>query len=93
DCDVGAGDRWLGSWLPRLWTSDLYRDGKTAVFIVWDEPSPMPNIVMSPSTPAGLRNGEAFDHYSLLRTTEEMLGLPLLGRATGARSLRRPFRL
>ena len=43
--------------------------------------------------PAGLRNGEAFDHYSLLRTTEEMLGLPLLGRATGARSLRRPFRL
>src|SRR4051794_29421761 len=55
DCDVQTGDRWLGSWLPRLWTSDLYRDGKTAVFIVWDEPTPMPNIVMSPGTPAGLR--------------------------------------
>ncbi|MDQ1516825.1 MAG: phosphatidylinositol-3-phosphatase [Actinomycetota bacterium] len=93
DCDVGAGDRWLGSWMPRLWTSDLYRDGKTAVFVVWDEPTPMPNIVMSPSTPSGLRVGEAFDHYSLLRTTEEMLGLAHLGRAGGARSMRGPFRL
>jgi hypothetical protein len=93
DCDVRAGDRWLGSWMPRLWTSDLYRDGRTAVFVVWDEPTPMPNIVMSPSTPAGLRVGEAFDHYSLLRTTEEMLGLGHLGRAAGARSMRGPFRL
>jgi hypothetical protein len=36
---------------------------------------------------------QPFDHYSLLRTTEEMLGVPLLGRATGARSMRGPFRL
>jgi hypothetical protein len=79
--------------MPRLWTSDLYRDGKTAVFVVWDEPTPMPNIVMSPSTPAGLRVAQAFDHYSLLRTTEEMLGLAHLGRAASARSMRGPFRL
>ena len=93
DCDVGTGDRWLGSWLARLWTSDLYKDGKTAVFVVWDEPTPMPNVVMSPSTPAGKTVDEAFDHYSLLRTTEEMLRLPLLGRATGARSMQGSFRL
>ena len=93
DCDVGTGDRWLGSWLARLWTSDLYKDGKTAVFVVWDEPTPMPNVVMSPSTPAGKTVDEPFDHYSLLRTTEEMLRLPLLDRATGARSMRGSFRL
>ncbi|HEV7536133.1 MAG TPA: alkaline phosphatase family protein [Acidimicrobiia bacterium] len=93
DCDVGAGDRWLGSWLWRLWTSDLYKDGKTAVFIVWDEPTPMPNVVMSPSTPAGKTVEEGFDHYSLLRTAEEVLRLPLLGRARNARSMRGPFRL
>jgi len=93
DCDVHVGDRWLGSLLPRLWTSDLYRDGKTAIFIVWDEPTPMPNVVVSPGTPAGRQVGEAFDHYSLLRTTEEMLRLPLLGRANGARSMRGTFRL
>jgi hypothetical protein len=79
--------------MARLWTSDLYRDGKTAVFVVWDEPTPMPNVIMSPSTPAGLRTAQPFDHYSLLRTTEEMLGVPLLGRATGARSMRGQFRL
>jgi hypothetical protein len=93
DCDVSTGDRWLGSWMARLWTSDLYRAGKTAVFVVWDEPTPMPNIIMSPSTPVGHRVSEPFDHYSLLRSTEEMLGVPLLGRATGARSMRGPFRL
>ena len=93
DCDVGAGDRWLGSWLWRLWTSDLYRDGKTAVFVVWDEPTPMPNVVMSPGTPAGKTVAEGFDHYSLLRTAEEMLKLPLLGHAKGARSMRTSFRL
>jgi phosphatidylinositol-3-phosphatase len=93
DCDVDAGDRWLGALLPRLWSSDLYKDGKTAIFVVWDEPTPMPNIVISPGTPAGKQVGEAFDHYSLLRTTEEMLHLPLLGRASKARSMRGPFRL
>jgi phospholipase C len=93
NCDVKAGDSWLGSWLARLWTSDLYRAGKTAVFVVWDEPTPMPNIVMSPSTPVAERVGAPFDHYSLLRTTEEMLGLPLLGRAVHARSMRGPFGL
>jgi len=93
DCDVGTGDRWLGSWLARLWTSNLYRDGKTAVFVIWDEPTPMPNVVMSPSTPRGKTVGQPFDHYSLLRTAEEMLHLPLLGRANGARSMRAAFRL
>ena len=93
DCDVGFGDRWLGSVLPRIWTSDLYKDGKTAIFVVWDEPTPMPNVVISPRTPVGKQVGEGFDHYSLLRTTEEMLHLPLLGRANGARSMRGAFRL
>ena len=93
DCDVGVGDRWLGKLLYRIWSSDLYRDGKTAVFVVWDEPTPMPNVVMSPSTPVGKRVGDPFDHYSLLRTTEEMLKLPLLGRANGARTMRGAFRL
>jgi len=93
DCDVGAGDRWLGSVLPRIWTSNLYKDKKTAIFVVWDEPTPMPNIVISPGTPSGKQVGEAFDHYSVLRTTEEMLRLPLLGHASKAASMRRPFHL
>jgi len=53
----------------------------------------MPNIVISPTTPAGTVVSQPFDHFSLLRTTEEMLGLPLLGRASSAVSMRGAFHL
>jgi hypothetical protein len=50
-------------------------------------------IVISPSTPAGTRSGTFFSHYSLLRTTEELLGLPKLGQASSARSMAAAFHL
>jgi phosphatidylinositol-3-phosphatase len=93
DCPVATGDAWLALWVPRILASPAYRDGSTAVFVMWDEYTPMPNVVVAPSVPAGTSVSEPFDHYSLLRTTEEMVGLPLLGRATGATSMRGPFRL
>jgi phospholipase C len=92
DCPVATGDAWLAQWVPKILSSPAYRSGTTALFIVWDEPAPMPFIVVSPATPAGTTAGQAFDHYSLLRTTEEMLGLSLLGEAAGAVSLRASFR-
>jgi Phosphoesterase family len=93
DCLAATGDRWLATWLPRILQSAAYRSGDTAVFVVWDESTPMPNIVISPTTPPGLVSDAPVDHYSLLRTTEELLGLPLLGRAQTAASLRPLFRL
>ena len=33
-------------------------------------------LVISPSTPAGTRPGKLFNHYSLLATAEQLLGLP-----------------
>ena len=39
------------------------------------------------------RSGELFNHYSLLRTTENLLGLPALGAAAGARSMAKAFAL
>ena len=42
----------------------------------------MPLLVVAPSVPTGTASTAPFDHYSLLRTTEELLGLaPLLGQA------------
>ena len=41
-----------------------------------------------------LTSGARFDHYSLLRTTEELLGIPeYLGQAAHARSMRKAFNL
>jgi len=93
DCGVSAGDAWLARWVPRILGSPDYRAGGTALFVVWDEDSPMPNIVVSPSTHPGTVSAASFDHYSLLRTAEEMLGLPLIGAASGANSMRSAFNL
>ena len=51
-------------------------------------------MVVAPSVPAGMRSGVRFDHYSMLRTTEEMLGIKaLLGNAATAASMGNAFRL
>jgi phosphatidylinositol-3-phosphatase len=53
----------------------------------------IPAIVISPYTRPGTVDPALRSHYSLLRTTEEILGLPLLGQAATATSMRRPFGL
>ena len=93
DCPVAAGDAWLKNFIPPLLASDDYKSGTTAIFVVWDEYTPMPDIVISPTTPAGTVVSQPSGHFSLLRTTEEMLGLPLLGRAPSALSMRSAFHL
>jgi Phosphoesterase family len=93
NCPVSSGDAWLGQWIPKIVASPGYRAGKTAVFVVWDESTPVPNLVIGPHTPPGTRFGGWADHYALLRTTEDMLGLSHLGRANSAPSLRGPFHL
>ena len=55
--------------------------------------NPIATLVISPRTPAGRVSTSYFTHYSLLRTTEELLGLPLLGKAKAAYSMKGPFRL
>jgi hypothetical protein len=87
DCSVATGDAWLQAWLGRILASPSYLAGDTVVFLTWDEDdgstaNRVPLIVVSPSTPAGTQVGTSFDHYALLKTTEQLLGLaPLLGHA------------
>jgi hypothetical protein len=49
--------------------------------------------VVSPSTPAGATSGTLFNHYSLLATAEQLLGLPYLGQAASATTLTSAFNL
>jgi phosphatidylinositol-3-phosphatase len=99
DCSITTGDAWLQSWVPKIIASPGYQAGGTALFITWDEDDLSANnhiatLIVSPSTPAGATSGVAFTHYSLLRTTEEMLGLPsYLGNAASATSMRTAFHL
>jgi phospholipase C len=50
-------------------------------------------LVISPSTPAGFTSSTFFTHYSLLATTEDLLGLPALGSAASAPTMTTAFNL
>ena len=95
--------------IPPILNSKAYRTGTLAVFLTYDEGEGgsssdcatnrtdvgcrVVTIVMSQSTAKGKRATKLYNHYSLLRTTEEILGLPLLRQAKTANSMRRAFGL
>jgi phospholipase C len=86
DCSLPTGDRWFGTFLREIVESKAYLDGATAVFLTWDEDdgstsNHIATIVISPYTRAGTTSAARFTHYSLLKTTEEMLGLGTIGHA------------
>jgi phosphatidylinositol-3-phosphatase len=99
DCGVAAGDRFLQGIVTRIVSSAQYAHGRTALFITWDEDdgsaaNHIPTIVVAPRTPAGTTSRIHFNHYSLLRTTEELLGIRRrLGAAAQARGMRSAFGL
>ena len=98
DCPVSVGDAWLQAWFAKIVASPTYQAGRTVVLLTWDEDDDsaanrVPLVVVSPSTPAGTKVGAAYDHYSLLRTTEQLLGLAYLGRAADASSMAPAFNL
>lgn len=109
DCSVTVGDQWLATEVSQIVGSRPYRARHTALFVTYDEGEGgssndcatnqsdvgchVATVIVSPSTPTGQRSGELFNHYSLLRTTEDLLGLPRLGQAAGATSMAKAFGL
>jgi hypothetical protein len=96
DGTIGQGDSWLSQFLPKVLSSSEYQAGKTAVYITWDEDdgtqsNQVATIVIAPSVTPGTQSATLFNHYSMLRTTEEQLGLGLLGNAATATSMRSAF--
>jgi phosphatidylinositol-3-phosphatase len=90
DCSVAGGDRWLSGVVPAL-VRALGPNGM--LFLTWDEGTSdkgccriarggrIATIVAGPTTRAGARSAVPYDHYSLLRTVEESLGLRPLREA------------
>jgi phosphatidylinositol-3-phosphatase len=98
DCDASVGDRWLSAFLPSILASADYQAGRTVVFLTWDEDdgragNHVPTLVVSEWTRPGTQSSSAFTHYSLLRTTENLLGVPPLGKAASAPSMESAFHL
>ena len=98
DCPVAVGDAWLHRWVPKIIASPSYRSASTVLFITFDEGSDAANhvamIVVSATTPPGTRSAQRFDHYSLLKTTEQLLGIRTeLAHAREAATMRAAFHL
>jgi phospholipase C len=98
DCSVATGDAWLANFVPFVLAGSDYTSGHLAVVITFDENggssgNQVYTAVISPFTAPGTVSSTNYTHYSLLRTTEEILGVPLLGSAASANSMRSPFGL
>jgi hypothetical protein len=97
-CSVAVGDAWLASHVPSILASTQYQSGTLALFITFDEndndaTNQVPTLVIAPSVPRGTRVATALSHYSLLRGTETLLHVGLLGRSKTAPSMIGPFHL
>jgi phosphatidylinositol-3-phosphatase len=92
DCPVAAGDRWLAGVLPPLRRA-LGPNG--VLFVVFDEDDyssaggggHVAAYALGARVKAGARDPERTGHYGLLRTIEDVLGLPRLGASAGAKPL------
>jgi len=97
DCAVPVGDAWLATWIPKILAGPNYSSGNTLVVITWDEgegsSNRIPTIIVGPSVQAGTIATQRFDHYALLRTTEDLLGLTHLLAAASAPSMAAAFAL
>ena len=111
DCDIPVGDAWLSELVPRILDGPDYGAGRTAVFVTYDEGAGgtagqscrreydeschIVTVAVAPSVTPGTRSATRYDLYSLLRTTERLLGLGLLGHAADDRtaSMRGTFHL
>lgn len=90
DCPVQTGDAWLASIVPQILASPAWKhDG--VLFIVWDEAEdPRSNAVAALVIAPKLRahtSAVAYDHYSLLATVEDLLGVQRLGNAVRATAI------
>ena len=90
---VASGDAYAKSLLDPILDSAQYKSGDTAIFFLWDEDTPIPNVLLAPSIipggkPTAPSGGNPLSHYTFTRTAQEMLGVtPLLGDSGQAPSL------
>jgi len=93
---IRNGDNWAKTFIPELLNSPEYQSGTTAIIITWDEGNNsqylVPLIVITPYTKVGGVSSVSYNHYSVLKGIQQMVGYatPLLGHAAdpGTASIR-----
>ena len=89
DCPTEVADAWLARTVPLILATPAWQDNGV-LFITWDEGDDSANHVLTLAIhpyPMELVSRVAYNHYSLLATIQDRLGLPRLGRAAFARPM------
>jgi hypothetical protein len=89
-CDVSVGDDWLRQTVGMITASNAWTSGGV-LFVVWDEDDGSAGnrvlaLVIAPHVGHRLST-EAYTHYSLLATFEDLLGVGRLAQAAGAKAM------
>jgi phospholipase C len=90
NCPVQSGDAWLASTVPQILSSAAWKQNGV-LFLVWDEADDLQSnavaaIVIAPKVKAH-SSAMPYDHYSLLATIEDRLGVGRLGNAARAQAI------
>jgi phosphatidylinositol-3-phosphatase len=88
DCSIKTGDDWAAANLPKLIAWDKAHDGILIVTFDENDGSPgnqIPTILAGNVTPG--QYDQKIDHYSVLRTIEDIFRLAPLGQSAGAKPI------
>jgi len=90
DCSVATGDDWLKQTVEEITRSSAWKHSGV-LFITWDEDDSSASnqvltLVVTPSLGHRASN-RAYDHYSLLATIEDIMGVGRLGHAAEAQPM------
>jgi len=91
DCSLQTGDAWLASTVPQILASDAWKQNGV-LFITWDEDDSSSDtnavsaLVIAPNLKAHT-SAKLYDHYSMLATIQDLLGVGRLGNASGAATI------
>jgi len=86
DCTNAIADTWLAQTVPTILASNAWKDNGVLI-ITWDEGEDSANSVLTlvvQPNPGALRSARSYNHYSLLATIEDKLGVARLGLAAQA---------
>ena len=85
DCSLATTDGWLAKFVPSLMSSPGFTTGRSLLVVTYDESESGSDRVLTVfagrGVKAGFTSANHYNHYSLLRTVEDSLGLAALGQA------------
>jgi acid phosphatase len=89
DCGIAIGDRWAKNNLPKLIAWDQANDGVLIITFDENDGSPgnqIPTILVGNVNPG--QYSQTIDHYSVLRTIEDLYGLKPVNNAKSAEDIK-----